>query len=288
MFRLLPDHWPEYAIEAAGLGIFMIVAGTVWTGIAAPGSPITPALSPLAQRAVMGIAMGATAAALIYSPWGRRSGAHFNPAVTLTFLRLKKISRRDAAFYSAAQFLGGLIGVLIVYAAFGQTFAAQPVNFIATVPGEAGASVAFLAELALSFALMLVVLYTSNRVPLMRATGALCGILIALFVTFEAPLSGMSINPARTFASALPGGIWTGAWIYFTAPIIGMLAAVDAYRILTGERGVLCAKLNHNTHQRCIFHCAYREHDIAVPKLLDEHSSLPVRHPLEASGQSRR
>ena len=66
------------------------------------------------QRVFTGICMGLTAIALIHSPWGKRSGAHMNPAVTLTFLRLGHIAPWDAAFYIAAQFIGGTLGVLLV------------------------------------------------------------------------------------------------------------------------------------------------------------------------------
>ena len=96
-------RWPEYAIEAAGLGTFMTAACAFGTLLGHPGSPIVVALpDALPRRVLMGIAMGLTAVALIYSPWGRRSGAHFNPATTLTFWRLGKIQTRDAIAYWAA------------------------------------------------------------------------------------------------------------------------------------------------------------------------------------------
>ena len=83
-------HWPEYLIEAAGLRLFMLMACTF--GTLHPASPVVQRLpDPLARRSLMGVAMGLTAVALIYSPWGRRSGAHFNPATTLTFWRLGKL-----------------------------------------------------------------------------------------------------------------------------------------------------------------------------------------------------
>jgi aquaporin Z len=285
----LGAHWPEYAIEAAGLGLFMVAAGVAWTLLDDPGWPLAAffAPRPILQRALMGLAMGGTATALIYSPWGRRSGAHFNPAVTLTFLRLGKLAPWDAAFYVLAQFLGGLAGVLLTYAALGRAFGDPPVAFIVTVPGDAGPWAAFLGEIAIAFAMMLMILYTSNRIPLMRFTGLFAGLLIVADVTFESPLSGFSMNPARTVASALPSGDWQGIWIYLTAPLLGMLAAVDAYRLLTREWGVICAKLNHNTRRPCIFHCGYKRRAVDVPALLATQPSLPVRHPLrQETGRS--
>jgi aquaporin Z len=109
------SHWPEYVMEAAGLALFMFSAGLFGTLLGDPESPVHRAVaSPLLRRALMGLAMGLTAVGIIYSPWGKQSGAHLNPATTLTFLRLGKVAPRDACGYIVAQFLGGLFGVYIV------------------------------------------------------------------------------------------------------------------------------------------------------------------------------
>ena len=261
-------------IEAAGLALFMISAGAFGTLLEYPQSPVRGMLpDPLVRRALMGMAMGATAIGLIYSPWGRQSGAHFNPAVTLAFTRLGKVAPWDGVFYVIAQFVGGLAGVLAISAVLGNAFRRPPVEFIVTVPGSAGPLVAFLAEFAISSGLMLAVLYTSNRIRLMRYTGLFAGALLAGYITIEAPFSGTSMNPARTLASAAPSGLWDGLWIYFSAPLLGMLIAVDTYRLLTGGRDVICAKLNHITHRRCIFqHCGFKEHAVDVPRLVERRS----------------
>jgi aquaporin Z len=107
----LRHHWPEYLMEAWGLGTFMVSAGVFGTLLFHPASPVARAVpDPLALRALMGVLMGLTAVALIYSPWGRQSGAHLNPAVTLTFLRLGKVRPWDALFYVLAQAAGGTAG----------------------------------------------------------------------------------------------------------------------------------------------------------------------------------
>jgi len=254
----LRRHWPEYLMEAWGLGTFMVSAGLFATLFWYPGSPLAQAVPDgMARRALMGLAMGLTATLIIYSPWGQRSGAHINPAVTLTFWRLGKVATWDAIFYVAAQFLGGLLGVLLVLAVLGLAFANPPVSYIATVPGADGLGVALLAETVISFGLMAMVLFATNSARLMRFTGVFAGCLVALYITLEAPVSGMSMNPARTFASALPGHLWTGLWIYFVGPPLGMLLAVPVYRALRRTPEVICAKLNHHTHHRCIFHCGY-------------------------------
>ena len=117
--------------------------------------------------------------------------------------------------------------------------------------------VALLAEAVISFGLMIMILFATNTPGLMRLTGVFAGCLVALYITFEAPLSGMSMNPARTLASALPGNLWHALWIYFVGPAAGMLLAVEVYRRIRRTSDVVCAKLNHHTHRRCIFRCGY-------------------------------
>ena len=245
-------HWPEALMEALGLGLFMVSAGAFGTWLEYPASSLHAALpSAFGRRALMGVAMGLTAIGLVYSPWGRRSGAHINPAFTLTFLRLGRVRARDAALYVAAQFAGGLAGALAVGAVLGDAFVAPPVTAIATLPGPAGAAVAFACEVAISFALVLLVLTLGRSPRLGRYTGLFVGAVLFLYITFEAPLSGMSMNPARTLASAVAGGVWQGLWIYFLAPILGMLLASEVHvRHARGKRAG-CAKLAHTFP--CIF-----------------------------------
>jgi aquaporin Z len=176
-----------------------------------------------------------------------------NPTTTLTFLRLAKITIRDAAFYIAAQFVGGICGVLISKLLLGQIIAHSSVSYVATVPGPAGAGIAFVAEAVIACGMMLMVLFATNTPKLARFTGVFAGGLVALYITFEAPLSGMSINPARTFASALPSGIWTQGWIYFTAPVLGMFLAAGLFRATNSSTRLACPKLHHGIKQRCIF-----------------------------------
>jgi aquaporin Z len=117
--------------------------------------------------------------------------------------------------------------------------------------------VAFAAEAGIAFVLMTVILIVSNRPKLNSLTGLCAGALVALYITFEDPLSGMSMNPARTFGSALVGQIWDSIWIYFTAPPLAMLLAAEVYLRVAGARRVLCAKLHHQNSMRCIFCCGY-------------------------------
>jgi aquaporin Z len=239
-------------MEALGLGLFMISAGGFGTLLEYPGSPVHQAIAnPFARRALMGIAMGLTAIGLVYSPWGRRSGAHINPAFTATLFRLGRVRGRDAAAYVLAQFAGGAAGVLLLAALLGEAFLAPPVAGVATRPGASGSAVAFVAELGISFALMLMVLTLGRSARLGRYTGFFVGAVLFLYITFEAPLSGMSMNPARTLASALPLGDWRELWIYFTAPLAGMLLASEAHVRLARSKRAGCAKVAHSFP--CIF-----------------------------------
>jgi aquaporin Z len=256
--KVLEAHWPEYVMETAELGVFMVSACLFSVVLEHPASALRVAIaSPMLRRMLIGLAMGLTAIAIIYSPWGKQSGAHLNPSVTLTFLCLGKISPVDAVFYITAQFMGGVIGVMLAATLLGSAVAHKAVRYAATVPGSRGTSLAFVAELGISFLLMTVVLNSSNSGRVARFTGVFAGILVATFISFEAPLSGMSMNPARTFGSALPAHMWDALWIYFTAPPLGMLLASELYIRTRGVSAVICAKLHHHNNKRCIFNCGY-------------------------------
>ena len=249
-------------MEAALLGLFMLSACLFTTLLFYPGSPL-PQLSPdpFVRRVIMGLAMGGTAVALIYSAWGQQSGAHFNPAVTLTFTRLGKIAPGDAVAYVGAQFAGAVLGVFAAALMVRAMLAHADVHYAVTRPGTKGVLVAFVAETVISALLMTVVLTVSNHTRLARYTGLFTGLLVATFITFEAPLSGMSMNPARTAGSGFWAHDWTAWWIYFTAPLLGMLLAAEIYVRRNGVSGIFCAKLHHQNGKRCIF-CQYRN---AVP-----------------------
>jgi aquaporin Z len=246
-------RWHVYAIEAALLGTFMLAACAAVALLAHPASSLAHAIpSDFVRRALIGLAMGTTAICLIYSPFGKRSGAIMNPAMTLCFLRLGRLSRVDAIGYSAAQVAGGTIGVALA-ATLAPTWVKDPaVNHVVTVPGEYGMLAAWLGEFGIAFLLLCVVLGI-NRFPRLRPfTGVAAGMLVANFITFEAPLSGMSLNPARTFASAFSAGIWSGWLIYLSATPAGMLTAVEIYRRLGNRQFPTCGKLTHgDCHIKC-------------------------------------
>lgn len=259
MIDAIKNHWPEYLIEAWCLATFMVSACFFGVALFHPGSPLA-GLNHALRNVLMGVAMGSTAIAIICSHWGKRSGAHFNPAVTLTFLRLGKISRTDAAFYIVSHYIGGVLGVIFSWLILGKLLEDGAVNFVVTVPGNYGVGTAFIAELVIAFFMMTMILFTSNSARWARLTPLFAGLLVAFYIAVENPLSGMSMNPARTFGSAAIANVWTGWWIYFTAPPIAMLAASELFVRTRGIKAVLCAKLNHQNRARCIFNCNFGDH----------------------------
>lgn len=241
-------------MEAVCLGLFMMSAFTFGALLEHPASIVHQTIpNPHLRRLLMGLAMGSTAICIIYSRWGKQSGAHINPSTTITFFRLGKIAPWDTLFYIVFQFAGGLTGALLASVALSAWVSHPAVHYVVTMPGKAGAGAAFAAEIVITFILMTVILHVSNNTRLHKLTGLCAGVLVAIYITLEAPISGMSMNPARTLASAVPAHFWTAMWVYFSAPLIGMLAAAEVYVRMKGTESIGCAKLHHDNPTRCIF-----------------------------------
>ena len=253
--------WRLYVCEGVELALFMISACVFTVVLFHPGyAALRWVPSAWGRRGVMGVAMGLTAVGIIHSPMGKLSGAHFNPAITLTYLRLGKIRVEDACFYVAAQFAGGVLGVGVSALLLGAQLAAPGVDYAATLPGVGGTAGAFAAELLMATVLMGVVLCTSNRPGIAPYTSWCVGLLIAMYIVLFAPVSGFSINPARTVGSAVFARVWTALWVYFAAPLAGMMLAAEAYLRAEGEDRILCAKLHPDAGYPCPFLCHFPGH----------------------------
>ena len=249
----LRRHWPEYAIEGWALGMFMISASVATVLLYDPRSPTFGLIeNEFWKRALMALAMAGTAAAIIYSPWGKRSGAHMNPAFTLSFWVMGKIKTVDAVYYALFQFVGGLSGSLLSYVLTGGLLADPKANWAVTVPGPQGVAAALFSELIIAFILMFVVAVMLNS-KFDQLIGIVAGGLIFLYVLYESPYSGFGMNPARSFSSALPADTWTAFWVYLVAPPTGMLTAVFVHSYVLGlPADFTQPKLNPNYVTRCI------------------------------------
>ena len=261
----LRRHWLLYVFEGAELAWFMVAACVCTVVLFGAASPVVRQVHSAAlRRAVMGLAMGVTAVMIIHSGMGKRSGAHFNPAITLTYLWLGKIGVWDAVGYVCGQFVGGAAGVGVAALLMGRLLAQPSVNYAVTVPGIGGTAGAFGAELFMAVLLMGTVLWMTNRRRLAGYTSYAVGALITGYVFFFAPVSGFSINPARTVGSAVFAQVWTAEWVYFVAPLLGMFGAGAVYVYWFGIESVLCAKLHAAPSVLCPYRCGVVEHVVEM------------------------
>ena len=262
-------------MEAVELGLLVFMACVSAALFKHPASPLAHLVAgqPLLQRLAVGLTMGLTMIAIIYSPMGKRSGAHFNPAVTLTFFRLGKIEAADTFFYIVFQFAGGIAGAIAASWLFGNFVSAPEVSFATTEPGSGGVVVAFFAELLISAIIMGTVLHVTNQKKMMDKSGLFIGVLFAIYITLEQPFSGTSMNPARSLGSAVMSGHWSGVWVYFTAPLLGMLLAGEVLLWTKGKDAIHCAKLYHTTDVRCIFKCGWSKMQADGPSDKNEKDS---------------
>src|SRR6266496_4629534 len=222
-------NWIHYLQEALGLAIFMISACFFGAMLEAKNSVLHLAIhSSFARTIIMGVLMGTTALFIFYSPWTSPSGSQINPAVTLSFLRMGKMCPWDVLFFILFQIVGGVLAVYIMQVILEGKLVSPPVNSVATVP-VAGKLPALITEFLIAFVTMMMVMFTSHHEKLKNYTRIFAGCLVCTWVIVAGPISGFGMNPARSFASALPANIWTAFWIYLFTPIAGMLLATEFF-----------------------------------------------------------
>lgn len=246
-----------YASEFAGTALMLFIGVSAVSFMWGAASPVPVVPNPALRRLLTGILFAGGATAIVYSPLGQISGGHINPAVTVAFWRMGKVPTRDAVIYIVAQFLGALIGAYAAGVAWGPL--TTGVHYAATVPGEGYSAVgALAAETIMTFLLVFTIFVCVNKPKVAARTGIIAGALVAMIVMIEAPVSGASLNPARTLGPALMAPTYTDLWVYFAGPIAGALLAVAAYRGQWGSQTV-CAKLYHTEKYACPFDtCRYR------------------------------
>jgi aquaporin Z len=285
----MKDHLPEYFAEFIGTAIMMAIGIGAVAFMWHEGSPMREAIpSEALRRLATGVLFAGGGTLVVMSPLGQRSGGHLNPAMTLAFWWKGQVQTRDLFAYIGAQLAGALVGVWIVAMVGGS--AARSIQWGLTLPGS-GFSVAeaFIAEFAITFLLVFLVLFCVSNERFAKATPLLAGALVAFLVFVEAPISGTSLNPARSFAPALYAPNFEHQWLYWVAPILGAITAVKLFgRVIDTKARPGCAKLFHTERYRCIFlDCAYevfpagrvaiREGDSAPVAYVIEEGELEVR-----------
>ena len=234
--------------EFLGTALLLVIGLSVVILDFGAGSPVAR-LVPSAglRRLITGFLFGSTAALVAVSPLGRISGAHLNPAVTLAFLIEGKIRPGHAAGYVLAQLAGAVAGCvpLLLWGSLGRSVALG-----ATVPDPSRPVwLAAIGEIAATFSLVVLLLVFLSHRRIRGYTPLLLPFLYAVMVYLEAPLSGTSTNPARSFGPAVVASAWQAWWAYWVGPGLGALIAVAAHRRTWLRRAEIeVAKLYHFEH----------------------------------------
>jgi aquaporin Z len=248
-------HWPEYGselLETAFLLFITLSAVTFNFGSDSPLAIVLPNSS--VRRLITGLMLAGSGPLMAISPLGKLSGAHMNPAISLAFWLQGKMHRHDLVGYIASQFLGAALGAgLVVLIWRGR---AASVHNGVTTPGV-GYPIwsVFLIEMGLTCLLVLAIFLFVSSHRLMYWTPLMTWILVAFMYWLAAPISGSSLNPARSFGPALVSWFWRDQWLYYLASPIGALLAVVLFRSLSlvGINDVLTTKMFHAPRYRCIF-----------------------------------
>ncbi len=238
--------WRLYLSEFIGTALLIGVGVSFVILDFGKGSPVT-ALIPSAgvRRALTGFLFGSTGMIITFSPVGKWSGAHINPAVTFSFWLKSKIKTSVAAGYVMAQLFGCIAGALplLAWGHIGKT-----IFYGATIPGKYGDAAAFTGEAVTTFFLIICLFLFLGHKRLRRFTPVLFPFLYAIMVYFEAPVSGTSTNPARSLGPSLASGIWNGWWVYWAGPLIGALIAVAVQTKWIRRLEIEVAKVYHFEH----------------------------------------
>lgn len=250
-----PIPWGAYAAEVAGT-FFMVAWGlSAVVFMMSAASPMA-LLIPVERVRLLatGILFASGGTLVIYSPLGQRSGGHLNPAVSLCFRILGKMGTRDMILYAAAQFLGALGGAGLVKLLWGgwamtvEMAVTQPAPWIS--PAEAA-----VVELLITGSLLWLILFFVGHSKMHPWTGLAAGAWVALLVFTEAPVTGTSLNPARSLGPAVVADDYRSLWVYFAGPLGGALLAALLWKpaLSRGWKRLACAKIYHTDRHPCHF-----------------------------------
>ncbi|MBB3884159.1 MIP/aquaporin family protein [Acetobacter oeni] len=272
-----PLHWRLYWCEALATAVLMIAGLTCVILLTAPGTYFAGLLAPhpVIQTALCGLCFGLAGTVAAMTPFGKVSGAHLNPSVTLAFMLSKKIVWIDALGYIIAQIIGATLGTAAVYAV-GAIFApwhlfSTEVNYGATIPYTHISIWYALASETLVTGLLIVTLYWLAAHPRYKwITPWIGGVFFLIMNPITAWLSGNSANFARTFGPDLFAGNWSGLWIYLIGPFIGSSLAVWALQAdVFGKLHLLEARLVNFGHHGRVPHLEDPDFKHAAPEHYD-------------------
>ena len=241
-------HWPEWIAEAVGTAALFGIGFSVVAVLLSQRSPIADAVHGI-RFLLVGVNFGVLSAAIAVSPLGRRSGAHLNPAVTLGFWLRGSVHPHDLAGYLAAQFCGALAGTWASGFVLGRW--ATSIHRGRTSPNPVGTLPGVAIEAGLTFVLLGTVFACVGTRRLLGWTPAIVAIVLTILIWVGSPLTGASMNPARSFAPALLESNPDSLWVYFAGPAIGAFAAAVA-----GWRRPMTAKLVHDPRYRSTMRCS--------------------------------
>jgi aquaporin Z len=240
-------HWSIWAAEAAGTTLMVLAIVCAAAVTLGDGSPLAEALpGPGARFLALGLLIGPAIALIAVSPLGRLSGAHINPAVTLGFFALGRVSRHDLAGYVAAQLAGGLSGAIVARLLLPEAVLGS-IGGAVTHPSVPDATAVAL-EAGMTALLLVVVLGFVSSERLARWTPLALVPLLTAIIWLGSPLTGASLNPARSEGPALAFGDVADLWLYLAAPCLGALAVGLAWRFAPSPR---TAKLFHDPRYPC-------------------------------------
>ncbi|GAC1360259.1 MAG: aquaporin [Ktedonobacteraceae bacterium] len=257
-------HWTEYGAEFVGTAFLVFAGLSAVVFDFGKGLPLAELLPDAGiRRLITGLLFAGSGSLVAISPFGKASGAHINPAVSLAFWAHGKMHHYDIVGYVLGQFLGAITGETLLVLVWHNYV--RSVEYGMTLPGTGYPLwIVFVAELFLTCLLVLMIFLFVSDQRLMRWTPLMTWILVAVMVWLEAPISGTSLNPARSVGPALLALNWTDQWLYFIAPPLGALLAVAFFRLIAiGERDVLTGKLFHSSKYRSIFKNMSENNDVA-------------------------
>ncbi len=178
------------------------------------------------------LAFGLVIMVMVYAT-GHLSGAHINPAVTIAFSLTRHFPAREAIVYIGAQCAGAIVAALLLLA----VWPGQPASLGATVP-SVGVGSATVYEAILTALLMFVIMAVATDTRAVGAAAAIAiGGTVGLDALFGGPVTGASMNPARSLGPALASGVWTDFWVYIIGPVVGAALGAFAYQLVRGEHG---------------------------------------------------